>query len=58
MMNQKARQHKTLDLVSGTYIKKQIQKMRYEESAIIAGYSAIGFILTVILAVLTYGGVK
>lgn len=50
-MNQKARQHNALTLVSGTYIKKEIT--RYEESAIIAGYSAIGFILTVILAVLT-----
>ena len=51
-MNQTVRQHKTLHLVSGTYI-KEIKKKRYEESAIIAGYSAIGFILTAILAVLT-----
>ena len=50
-MNKTVRQHKTLHLVSGTYI-KEIKKKRYEESAIIAG-SAIGFILTAILAVLT-----
>ena len=51
-MNKTVRQHKKLHLVSGTYI-KEIKKKRYEESAIIAGYSAIGFILTAILAVLT-----